>query len=181
MVKDMQKLLLRAFNSECDEVVNKVKYNNFDSAVKRITSSYEAVSKLGKIMDVAITRNYYNSKIDELTLAFEYRSKVQEEKEIQKEIRAQMREEAKLQKEIENERKKIEKEQSHYENALAQIQKQLASTADANRPELENKLHEIENQLGDIHKAMKDIDYREANQRAGYVYIISPFYKIYIQ
>ena len=31
MVKDMQKLLLRAFNSECDELVDKVKYNNFDS------------------------------------------------------------------------------------------------------------------------------------------------------
>ena len=28
MVKDMQKLLLRAFNSECDELIDKVKYNN---------------------------------------------------------------------------------------------------------------------------------------------------------
>ena len=27
MVKDMQKLLLRAFNSECDELIDKVKYN----------------------------------------------------------------------------------------------------------------------------------------------------------
>lgn len=32
MVHDMQKLLLRAFNSECDELINKVKYNNLDSA-----------------------------------------------------------------------------------------------------------------------------------------------------
>ena len=31
----------------------------------------------------------------------------------------------------------------------------------------------MENQLNDIDRAIKDIDYREANQRAGYVYIIS--------
>ena len=37
MVSDMQKLLIRAFNSECDELVNKVKYNNFDAILKRMT------------------------------------------------------------------------------------------------------------------------------------------------
>ena len=31
----------------------------------------------------------------------------------------------------------------------------------------------MEAQLGKIDKAMKDLDYREANQRAGYVYVIS--------
>lgn len=36
MVKDMQKLLLRAFNSECDELIDKVKYNTFDTAEKRM-------------------------------------------------------------------------------------------------------------------------------------------------
>lgn len=98
---------------------------------------------------------------------------MQEEKELQKELRAQMREEAKIQKEIERERQKIEKEQTHYQNALTQIKQQLETATDSNRAELENKLHEIENHLTDIDKAIKDIDYREANQRAGYVYIIS--------
>ena len=28
MIKDMQKLLLRAFNSECDDLISKVKYNS---------------------------------------------------------------------------------------------------------------------------------------------------------
>ena len=36
-----------------------------------------------------------------------------------------------------------------------------------------SKKAELENQLKDIDKAIKDIDYREANQRAGYVYVIS--------
>lgn len=48
MVSDTQKLLLRAFNSECDEVINNVKYNNFDMSLKRITTSRNAISRLGK-------------------------------------------------------------------------------------------------------------------------------------
>jgi len=173
MVRDMQKLLLRAFNSECDEAIEKVKYNTYETAKKRITSSYNAISKLGKIMDVSISPLYYNSKLEELTLALEYRIKKQEEKELQKELRAQMREEAKLQKEIEAQRKKTEKEQSHYKNALEKILEQLSSASEQEQSELLEKKLEIEAKLTEINKAISDIDYREANQRAGYVYIIS--------
>ena len=49
--------------------------------------------------------------------------------------------------------------------------KQLESSPDD--ADLILKKSELETQLQDIDKAMKDIDYREANQRAGYVYIIS--------
>ncbi len=174
MVKDMQKLLLRAFNSECEEIIDKVKYNTFDSALKRITASYEAISKLGTIMNIKIAKPYYDSKIDELTISLEYQMKKQEEKEQQKELRAQMREEAKLQKEIEAERKKIEKEAAHYKNALTQIEAQLnAEESEEKKQELMAKKAEIEASIGDVNKALEDIDYRAANQRAGYVYIIS--------
>lgn len=173
MVNDTTKLLLRAFNSECDTVIEKVKYNNFESALKRISTAREAISKLGSIMDIAITQKYFDAKIDELTLAFEYRQKKQEEKELQQELRAQMREEAKLQKEIEAERKKIEKEQQHYQNAMNMLIAQIDAAEGEEKSALIAKKEELENQLQDINKAMADIDYREANQRAGYVYIIS--------
>ncbi len=171
MVNDMKKLILRAFNGECDELVSKVKYNNYDSYKKRIDTSYNAISKLGKIMQVAITERYKKLKIDELTLAFEYAQKKQEEKEAQKAFREQMREEAKLQKEIEEQRKKLEKEQNHYSNALTKLNKQLA--ADPNNADLLEKKQELEKAVADIEIAIKDVDYREANKRAGYVYVIS--------
>ena len=173
MVKDMQKLLLRAFNSECDELVEKVKYNTFETACKRISASYDAISKLGKIMNVAISKRYYALKIDELTVALEYRQKKQEEKERQKELKEQMREEAKLQKEIEAERKKMEKEQNHYENALSNIIEQLKTANENQIANLTAKKEEIENKLKEIDKSMQEVDYRAANQKAGYVYIIS--------
>ena len=173
MVKDMQKLLLRAFNSECDEVISRVTYANIELSEKRLHTSFEAISKLGRIMSVAITHQYLKAKIEELYLAFEYKQKKQEEKEEQKELRAQLREEAKLQKEIEEARKKIQKEQKHYQNALDSINKQLLTATDEQKADLEKKKAEIEAQLEEIEKNIKDIDYRESNAKAGYVYIIS--------
>ena len=75
MVSDTQKLLLRAFNNECDEVVGKVKYTNFDASLNRINKSAETISKLGTIMGISINRPYLNLKIEELKLAFEYQQK----------------------------------------------------------------------------------------------------------
>lgn len=173
MVADMQKLLLRAFNSECDDVIEHVKYNNIESSEKRITASRDAISKLGNLMGVSIQPRYYRLKIEELYLAFEYQQKKQQEKEEQKEARARMREEAKLAKEIEEERKKLEKEQKHYQNALKKITEQLASASEEDRAAIEEKKRELEQQLSKIDQEFQAVDYREANQRAGYVYIIS--------
>lgn len=171
MVKDMQKLLLRAFNSECDETISNVKYNNFDMSIKKISTSCNTISKLGKMLSICVTPHYYQLKIDELTLAFEYQNKKQEEKEALKAARAEQREQAKLQKEIEAQRKKVEKEQTHYQTAYEKITAQLSLHPDD--ADLLSKKTELENRLEDIDKALADIDYRQANMKAGYVYVIS--------
>ena len=171
MVSDTQKLLLRAFNNECDELVSKVKYTNFDASLNKIYKSAETISKLGTTMNISISKKYLELKAKELRLAFEYQQKKQEEKEAQKVARAEMREAARLQKEIEAQRKKIEKEQTHYQTAYEKLLKQLKENPD--NADLLVKKSELENQLNDIDRAIKDIDYREANQRAGYVYVIS--------
>ena len=171
MVSDTQKLLLRAFNIECDEIVGKVKYTNFDSSLDHIHKAAEAVSKLGTVMNISITPAYVAAKVKELRLAFEYRQKKQEEKEAAAIARAEMREAAKLQKEIEEQRKRLEKEQTHYQTAYEKLCAQLK--LDPNNADLLDKKRELEEHLDNIEKSLKDVDYREANQRAGYVYVIS--------
>ena len=173
MVRDMQKLLLRAFNSECDECINNVKYNNFDAAKQRINSSSDAISKLGKMLSVAITAAFFKLKIEELHLAFEYRLKVQEEKEQSREAREQLREAKKLEKEIEDARRAIDKDKKHLSIALAKIVAQLAAASEADRAALLAKKAELESALAQVAEKLKDIDYREANAKAGYVYVIS--------
>ena len=162
---------MRAFNSDCEDVITRIKYNNYEMSLKKIHQSADSIEKLGKMMSLYITSKYINLKVDELHLAFEYQQKKQEEKEAQKAARAEMREAARLQKEIEAQRKKIEKEQTHYQTAYKKLLKQLEEGPE--NTDLLIKKVELESRLDDIDKAIKDIDYREANQRAGYVYIIS--------
>lgn len=171
MISDTQKLLLRAFNVECDELVSKVKYSNFDASLERIHNSAKAISKLGEIMGISITPQYLKAKEKELRLAFEYQLKKQQEKEELKAARAEQREQAKIAKQLEEERKKVEKEQTHYQTAYERLESQLAETPD--NPDLLEKKAKLEERLRDITKALTDIDYRQANMKAGYVYVIS--------
>lgn len=174
MVNDFAKLAIRSFNNECDTCVSAVKFNNIDVCVNRINKSYEAINRTGTIMDVRISVEYLNSKISELYLAYEYQQKKQEEKETQKMLREQLREEKKLQQEIEFARKEAEKERKHYENALKQTEIQLIKCQDdIEKSLLEEKLGDYQERLGIINDKMAEIDYRESNKRAGYVYIIS--------
>jgi len=171
MVSDTQKLLLRAFNNECDDIVSKVKYTNFDASIDRIHKSAEAISKLGTIMSISITSPYIKAKIQEVQLAFEYQQKKEEEKELLRAAREEQREQVKIQKEIEAEKKKIQKEQSHYQTAYEKLLHQILDNPES--PELLEKKAELEKHLEDIDKALTNIDYRQANMKAGYVYIIS--------
>ena len=171
MINDIQKLSLRAFNQECDELIRKVKYTNFDASLDRLSKSSLEISKLGADMNVFIANEYIQSKKEELRLAFEYQIKKQEEKEAVKAAKAEQREQAKIQKELEERRRKVEKEQTHYQTAYEKLKAQLAQNPD--NVDLLQKQQEMEATLSDIDKALTDIDYRQANMRAGYVYIIS--------
>lgn len=171
MVKDMQKLLLRAFNVECDDVIDNVKISNFEKSKERIEKSCTQISKLGSIMSIAITNQYVDLKLDELALALDFQEKKQEEKERIKELKEQQREEAKAQKEIEEARKKLQKEQMHYKNALSSLLQQIEK--DPQNTDLIEKKNALELEIEETNKAIEDVDYREANKRAGYVYIIS--------
>lgn len=171
MVNNYKKLLLRAFNVECDDIVANVKVSNLERSIERIHKISEQISKLGKTMGIGISPEYVRLKIDEVKLALDFQQKKQEEKERQKELRAQEREEAKVLKEIEEERKRLKKEQAHYENALNVILNQIEKNGET--AELLEKKVQLENQIIDTSKAIEDVDYREANRKAGYVYIIS--------
>lgn len=173
MNNDNMKMYLRAFNNECDVLISKVKFNNFDKIKDRIEKCANALDKLNQRNKIAVTYQYKQLKIDELHLVHEYNVKKQEEKEAMRAAREDEREQAKLQKEIQEARKKITKEQKHYENAKEKLLQQLTNANDLEINEIKDKIKEIDTKLAEISKSIEEIDYREANQRAGYVYVIS--------
>lgn len=174
MTNDVIKMLLRSFNNECDIAVDAVRFNNFDRCRDRITKSFEVLNKLGRANAVSISPRYMALKIDELHIALEYQQKKQAEKEAIRELRAKQREEVKLAKEIEEARKEAEKEKKHYLQALDKINMQiLACKTDEERQALLEKKDDLSAHVDDITAKLSDIDYRQQNQRAGYVYVIS--------
>ena len=72
MVKQTIKLVLRAFNGECEAARADVSWNNMGKMVERINKSCEAVNKLSGVLQVTITSEYLDLKLSELRLTHEY-------------------------------------------------------------------------------------------------------------
>jgi hypothetical protein len=163
MVRETGKLMLRAYNAEADNLVRSLKPYKLDSALNRLEKTAGVITKLGKTMSVAINPSYHRLRLDELALTADYLARKDEEKERERAERERLREEAKVQAEMERERKRLEKEQAHYRNALAKLE----ATGDL------EAIERLRLQLEEIDHAIEDVDFRAANVRAGYVYVIS--------
>lgn len=163
MVNETSKLMLRAYNAEADNLVRGLKPYKRDAAIERLTKVRDTIARLGKTMSVEISASYHRLRVDEIKLTADYVAKREEEKERDREEKARLREERLAQQEMERERKRLEKEQAHYLNAL----KALEGSGD------EAAAARMREQLSEIDKAIIDVDYRAANIRAGYVYVIS--------
>ena len=173
MINNLKKLLIKAFNDECDVLINTVKIHNYDSHVNQMLKSRDIISNLGSSMEIAITPEYLDLKIDELNVALDYQMKKDEEKEERREARERLKEQRALQQELDEAREKFKKEQRHYEQAMSVLKHRIQNSDGEERQMLESKKLELEIRLNDIDKSLAEIDYSESNERAGYVYVIS--------
>ncbi len=163
MVRDFSKLMLRAFNAEADNLVRGLKPYKLAAAVERLRKVADTIERLGKTMQIRISTPYLHLRLRELELTADFLQKQAEEKEAERIERERLREERKVAQEIERERARLEKERQHYVNALAA----LVAKGD------EDGAERLRGQLDDVQRAIEDVDYRAANIRAGYVYVIS--------
>lgn len=172
--KDMAKLSLRSFNSECEYCVDNVKFSNMEKMEQRIRRSFETCNKLLKVAGMWMTDIVLERKLQELHLAHEYQMKRQEEKEAARQAREDQREQEKLEREIREARAKIEKERRHFTSALQKLQLRLGAASDQQeRDDLQARIDELSIQNSKLDEEERLLDYREQNARAGYVYVIS--------
>lgn len=163
MVRDFSKLMLRAFNAEADNLVRSLKPYKLDASVERLEKVASTIEKLGRTMDIRISGSYLELRVCELRWTADFLQKQAEEKERAKVERERLREEKKVEQELAREREKLQKERQHYLNALAALEENGdEEAAERMRAELEV-----------VEKKVADVDYRAANHRAGFVYIIS--------
>lgn len=167
------KMTLYSFNTDCDNAIAKVKFNNMAATEKRITKSYDKLNKMNKRNLISIRSQYLDLKLEELHLVYEYELKKEEEREEQRRIKEDMREEERARKEIEAAKKKIEKEEKHFQQEIKNLQLRASSADDSEQEALLAKIQELESKLALVEKDKEDVFNREQNTRAGYVYIIS--------
>lgn len=173
MVRETSRLMMRAFNNECDDQIRRVKSANIAKVKENITKLAQRISKLGSVMRLRIPLDYLDLKLEEADLAYGYALAKEEEREAIREAKALEREERKVQKEIEAKRRDLRKEQKKYQAALDDIMARLKSSDGEEKNALQIKADELQGNLEEVKKGIEDVDYREANKRAGYVYIIS--------
>jgi hypothetical protein len=163
MTSEFSKLMLRAYNAEADNCVRTLRAGNVLTAKKRLDASVTAVAKLGAMMEMRINPDYHHLRFKELELTADYLMKVQVEKEAARDERERLREERKAEQELAAERERLAKERAHYVNALEAIS---GGGDEAAIADMTAKLNELD-------EAIAHNDYRAANIRAGYVYVIS--------
>lgn len=161
MTDDLGKLMLRAYNSEADNALRTLRAGNVLTAKKRLEASRTAIAKLGALMEMRVSDEFHALREEEIELTADWLMKKQEEREAEREERARLREENRVQQELLEERARLDKERAHLVNTMTALRERGESDA-----ALTERLHQVD-------AAIEHNEFRAANIRAGYVYVIS--------
>ena len=121
------------------------------------------MERLGSLINLRIDGRYHTLRLEELDLSLRYQNAKKAEKEAEREERARLREERKAQQELAQRRSKLDKEREHYQHVLQSLVEQGRV----------GEAEEIRSQLEGLDREIEKVDFRAANIRAGYVYVIS--------
>lgn len=173
VVKVYKKLMLRAFNGECDVLISKVKWNNVNQMKERMQKLFDAINKLGQGFQVYINKQYLDLKLKELILEYEYQSKRQQEKEEMRAIQEELREEEKARREFEQAQREAEKEETAYQKALEKARKEYEAATGEKHDKLQAQIEKLEQELREAQEKKERALSMAQQTKRGHVYIIS--------
>ncbi len=173
VVSRYKKLMLRAFNGECDVLISKVRWNNINQMKERISKVFTAINKLGEGFNVHINSEYLKLKANELILEYEYQAKKQQEKEAMRAIQEELREEEKARRDFEKAQREAEKEEAYYQKALEKVRKELSQSIGEDRHQLQIKIAKLELELREAQEKKERALSMAQQTKRGHVYIIS--------
>lgn len=163
LIRNIGKLALRAYTVEAGNIIRGATASNPETSLNKLNRAADAVKRMTAPLEVSIDWEYQQAKAEELELAVKVEAARKLEREAERERRSELREQAKADAELQAQRERLKKEQAHYQNVLARI----TETGDVERAE------ELTEKLEELQHSIEDVEYRRANHRAGYVYVIS--------
>jgi NADH dehydrogenase/NADH:ubiquinone oxidoreductase subunit G len=170
MVKEVSKLMLRAYVAVADDCIRLLKPSTRNAMIERLTKTRTTIAKLGQSMDIRISDELHKLKVSEIRTTSDFLKKREEEKEAERDNRARLREEEKVAREIAAEQAKLEKEKQKITAALEKMQ-----SVD---PQEQDEKHvagvqAMRAELEAITSGLTGLTERAANVKAGHVYVIS--------
>jgi hypothetical protein len=173
MIRKQVKIMLRAFNGECDSAVARVRWNNASRMIERINNSFAAINDLGVVVRVRISEEYLQLCLSELKLAHEYELKKQEEKEKAREDRDRMREEERAQKEFQRAEREAELEKAELGKSLALARQALQRASGDHLEAIQGEIDLLEKRMADAQAKQERAVSMAQLTKMGHVYIIS--------
>ena len=167
------KLMLTAFNIECDMLIGKVSPSSFGRTLERIEKLANNLEKSAATLECGFDIDYIELKFEECKLQYQYTLKKQEEIAEQKLIKEQIREEQRAIKEFEKAIAEAEKEEKMYRNLLDKAQQELAQANEQERSEMEQRIAILELQLAEAEAKEERAKSMAEQTRKGHVYVIS--------
>lgn len=167
------RLMLTAFNIECDLLIGKVSPSSFGRTLERIEKLANTLEKSAATLECGFDIDYIELKFEECKLQYQYTLKKQEEIAEQKLIKEQIREEQRAIKEFEKAIADAEKEEKMYRNLLDKAQRELAKATEQDRSEMEQRIAILEQQLAEAEAKEERAKSMAEQTRRGHVYVIS--------
>ncbi len=167
------KLMLTAFNIECDFLIGKVSPSSFGRTLERIEKLANTLEKSAATLECGFNIDYIELKFEECKLQYQHTLKKQEEVVEQKLIKEQIREEQRAIKEFEKAIADAEKEEKMYRNLLEKAKRELANSTEQERSEMELRIAMLEQQLAEAEAKEERAKSMAEQTRKGHVYVIS--------
>lgn len=168
------KQIIRSFNIEADSYIANVTAKNIDPQRKKIVAAFKRVNNLFKDDYVQLSQAFLELKLEKLTLIYNYQIQIEREREILKAKKEEIREQQREEHELVKARKKADKEERQFTREMNRLLEYLSKAdTDIEKEMFAERIKELEKQIDELKATKKDIERRELNTRAGFVYIIS--------
>ncbi|HEH1119714.1 TPA: DUF4041 domain-containing protein, partial [Staphylococcus aureus] len=168
------KQIIRLFNAETSQLINKVNSKNIESMQNKIFKSYEGINKIFETDNVRIPETLLDIKLEMLDLMHKYQVKIEDEKIIRREERARLKEIEQAEKEMEKKLKELDKDIRHHNNEIKKLTMYLNNTDLQVEKELYiEKIRELDQSLKNLNSERENVEDRKDNAQSGFVYIIS--------
>ena len=167
------KLMLLAFNEDCDLLISKVKPGSYPRTLERIEKLANDLEKNSIHFQCQFNIKYIELKLEECTLFYQYKLKKQQEDEEQRLIREQIKEEQKARREYEKAILDAEKEEKMYQELLNKARAELENSNAEKMATINAQIALLEQQLAEAKNKEERARSLAEQTKRGYIYVIS--------